>query len=186
MNWPDFRELPPLERRKCRRTRSQGVKAQWRFVEKAFRRLPYGDFDKFPDVGRAAGILMAYKNLTDYKQFVEWLNWSVPVGNGWTRKAPTELLIIGQQYPEAIFGFFDDANFVPGILPLLMMHPRLYTDPLDDILSEEELSGMIVDEVVAMAHKRGMKSCNNDLVRKRVQDWDRKKTEISPKKSHTR
>jgi len=186
MKWKEFRELPPLERRRMRRSKSQGEKARDQLIKKAFRRLPDGDFEKFPEIGRAAGILSAYRTLTTYEQFIGWLKWQVPVGDGHTRAAPAELLIIGQQYPDTMFGFFDDGEFVPGLIPLLMRYPCLYTDPLDDILSEEKLSGMKVDEVVAEAGKRGMKGCNNDLVRKRVEYWDREKPEISPKKSHTR
>lgn len=172
MKWATFRELAPLERRRCRRSRSHEYKARWRFIEKAFRRLPYGDFEKFPEVGRAAAILSAYRDLTDYKQFADWLNWSVPVGDGWTRKAPTELLIIGQKYPDAIFGFFEGGEFVPGMLPLMMLYPRLYTDVLDDILSEDDLSGMTVDEVVARCKERGY-TTNSEAVRQRIRTWDR-------------
>lgn len=185
MKWKDFRELTPEQRRECRRSRSHAFKARARFAEAAVRRLPQFDSKKFPEVGRAFAILAVYRQLTSYRQFAEWLNWSVPVGDGWTRKAPTELLIIGQQYPDTIFGFYDDGKFVPGLLPLMMLYPTLYTDPLDDILSEDDIARMTVGEIVAISAKRGFRT-SAEVVRQRVHSWDKGERENSQQKPHAK
>jgi hypothetical protein len=192
MKWTEFRELPPLERRRRRRSKSHGMQSRLQYLSSAFKRLPHGDLEKYPDMRQAAEIICGYAFSNTPEEIKAWLDWRVDIighKDGWQRLVPFQLFILGKTYPSDVFGFFDEDNrFVPGILPLLA-HKRgvedLYTDALDDILCEEDLSGKKIDEVVYMAHKRGMK-CSNEVVRKRVQDWDRGKPEISSKKSHTR
>jgi len=192
MKWTAFRELTPLERRGMRRSKSHGMQARDQYLRKACKRLPHGDLEKHPEIRQACEIIRGYVVSNTPEEIKAWCDWKVPIighKDGWQRLAPFELLIQGKSYPETIFGFFDknDNTFVPGILPLLAYKKGiedLYTDALDDILSEEELSGITIDEVVAMCVTRGLKT-NNDVVRQRVKEWDRQQPKNSPAKSHT-
>jgi hypothetical protein len=193
MKWTKFRELSPLERRRIRQVRSQGFKARNRNFHKAVKKLPHGDLEKYPEMRQVVEMVIGYAESRTPEQIKAWLDWRMDIlghPQGFQRLAPFHLFILGKEYPADIYGFFDDGGqFVPGLLPLLARKigvEDLYTDPLDEIISEEDLSGKTVDEVVSMAFNRGMKSCNRDLVTKRVQNWDCKNPETSPKKSHTR
>ena len=164
MKWTDFRELTPEQRRECRRSRSHGFKARQRFMEKAARSLPRGDFQKHPESRHIVTLISGYANSKTPEEIGVWLNQKVDIRGhkgGWLRLAAFELLILGKEYPDTVFGFFNEDNtFVPGLLPLMARKigvEDIYTDPLDDILSEEIISGLTLDEVVAMAGKRGMR-----------------------------
>ena len=190
MKWSAFRELSPFERRKQRRSWSHGMLAREMFEQRACEaidRLPEADWNKHPENQDAWDLSSMYAYSQMPGELEEWFH-SHPDGAD-KDIAPVKLLRLGRLFPATIFGFYDDKQqFIPGILTRmarLRTKEEFYTDPLDEILSEENLAGKTIDEVVAKAAARGMKACNNDLARKRVQNWDRAEPETSGKKPHT-
>lgn len=153
------------------------MQARERFLHDSYKRLPHGDFKRFPEMLTAFAIIELFACCHRDEDVSAWFDLKVPIPGkeGQTCPPADLLMILGKKYPATVFGFFDNENhFVPGLLPLLARKNApedFYTDPLDEILCEETLSGKTIDEVVAMAGERGMKGCNNAVVRRRVADW---------------
>jgi hypothetical protein len=140
--------------------------------------LPHRDLKKYPRVKQAIELLFLYANANTPEDLMSWLNLKIPIigDEGRCQIAAKSLLETAKEYPETFFGFYDDqGKFIPGYISLIA-HKKIlrdqFTDPLDNILSMRILSGMKVDQVVALAKKQGY-STNSETVRKRVQDWDR-------------
>lgn len=50
MKWDEFKRLTPLERRKCRKSKSQTELRRDRILSNSAKALPQCDFEKYPDV----------------------------------------------------------------------------------------------------------------------------------------
>jgi hypothetical protein len=176
MKWTDFRELAPLERRRLQKKSGVYRRALDRWVREAKKQSRLSQYfdsqrDTFLDQVVPHLIEMHLAGAGD-----EWENFltrSVPHPSfkGIQPTSPQILVTAIKQYPHFMLGFWNDKRkFIPGVLSALA--DDSWTDVLEETLTTEPLSGLTVDEVVAICAERGQMT-SNETVRKRVDDWDR-------------
>jgi hypothetical protein len=170
MKWVVFRELPPEKRKALRGPKLLRIKSSRKFVMNFpddYRESKLNDF--LVTAAMAVALLNRIKTPEDLIRF-----FTSPIGQlPFKRRkmcAPHIICAAIICYPKLFLGYFDKRNeFNPGILcrPLV---PE-YSDALELILCEENLSGKRISEVVAMCYERKRMKTTNDAVRQRIRTW---------------
>ena len=161
------------------------MKARDKYISKVAKLYPDDDLTSNSPLRRGVEMAASFSFSMSPETFSEWAKWKIDLGDGKLHPASTVLLLIAAKFPATMLGYFNtNGTFIPGVLPLLTAKKDLYTDVLDEILSEDLLSGKSVDEIVALSAKRGYRS-NSDTVRQRIRIWDSPAREKSRKRSHT-
>ena len=176
MKWREFLKLSPIERR-----RSHGKEGvfkcalnRWLTEARKEKRLAHY-FDRPPDdyMSLLPLVLLAFRDADEPSAFKGWLDMRLPspTSPGYTTTAPQILLTSIKMNSHLLLGFRSEAGaFIPGLLSSMVEDG--YSDVLEKILSEENLVGLTLDEVVALAAKRGFMT-NNAVVKQRVYDWEK-------------
>jgi hypothetical protein len=176
MKWKEFRELPPTERRRRHSKESIFKRALDRWLTEArkeqrlahyFKKSP-GDYLSLLPI-----VLLAFREADEPGAFKGWLDMRLPnpANPEHTTTAPQVLVTAIKTDPHLLLGFRSEAGaFIPGLLSSMAVDG--YSDVLEEILSEENLVGLTLDEVVALSAKRGFMT-NNAVVKQRVYEWEK-------------